>query len=106
MALTPEGKVKAKVKACLECFPGVYSWWPVPAGYGTPSLDLIGCYHGHFFAVETKAPGKKPTPRQRLTIEQMTGAGGAVFVIDGDDGVKLLENWLNAIERNPGERPT
>lgn len=72
---------------------------PVPAGYGTPLLDFIGCYHGYFFAIETKAPGKKPTPRQSLTIEQMREAGGTVFVIDNVDGTGELEEWLDAVQR-------
>lgn len=75
----------------------LYSNWPVPAGFGTPTLDCFGCYYGMFFAVETKAPGKKPTPRQNLVIEQMREAGGAVFVIDGDEGVTRLKDWLDAI---------
>ena len=96
-ANTPENKVKAKIKACIKRFPGVYSNWPVPAGYGTPTLDCFGCYYGMFFAVEAKAPGKKPTPRQDLTINQMAEAGAAVFVIDGDEGVAKLEQWLDAV---------
>lgn len=97
MAKTPEAEVKAKVKACIECFPGVYSNWPVPTGYGVPTLDMIGCYKGLFFAVETKARGKKPTPRQRFVIEEMTRAGANVFVIDGDEGVEKLRSWLDAL---------
>ena len=27
-------------------------------------MDFLGCYRGRFFAIETKAPGKKPTLRQ------------------------------------------
>ncbi len=55
---------------------------PVVSGYGQPSLDYLGCINGRFFSVETKAPGKAPTARQRQTIEKMRSAGAAVFVID------------------------
>lgn len=78
--MTPEGKVKAKVKRLLQKY-GCYQFWPVQTGYGSPTLDCIGCSNGFFFGIETKAPGKRPTPRQRLTIDDMRAAEGAVFVI-------------------------
>lgn len=103
-ANTPENKIKKKVKGLLAEYNLLYSNWPVPTGFGTPMLDLVGCYYGMFFAVETKAPSKKPTPRQRLCIEQMLEAGAAVFVIDGDEGVQELKAWLDGIyERNTGQ---
>lgn len=92
MATTPEGKVKAKVSKLLRDTPGVYYYMPVQAGYGAATLDYIGCYHGKFFAVETKAPGKKPTDRQKQTISTMERADAKVFVIDGD--LTELSNWL------------
>lgn len=81
---TLEGGLKAKVKAFLKDR-GAYFFMPVPTGYGTPTLDFIGCYKGNFFAIETKAPGKKPTPRQTLTIQQMQTRGAYVVWFD---------NWL------------
>ena len=83
--MTPEGKVKAKVKRLLQKY-GCYQFWPVQTGYGAPTLDCLGCHNGFFFGIETKAPGKRPTPRQRLTIEDMEAAEGVVFVV----GEKLL----------------
>lgn len=108
MAQTPEGKVKALVKKTLDKripvgYTSMYTNWPVPAGYGTPMLDLVGCYNGLFFAVETKAPGKKPTPRQEFCIEEMRLAGAAVFVIDGPDGIKQMEKWLDSVDERTGK---
>lgn len=103
---TPEGKVKNAVKKVLTDSKHagyIYSNWPVPTGFGTPMLDCVGCYFGHFFAIETKAPRKKPTKRQQLCIEQMTAAGATVFVIDGPDTLKLLEDWLNAVASRYGK---
>lgn len=91
--MTPEGKVKAQVKKLLAQYP-VYGWWPVPCGYGESSLDYVGCLKGRFFAVETKAPGKKLTERQKQVSKRITAAGGEVFVIDGRDGLEDLEMWL------------
>lgn len=102
--MTPEGKVKAKVKALLKEF-GAYQHWPVQAGYGKPCLDCHGCYKGWYFAVETKAPGKRPTPRQEITIEEIAETGGAVFVVgskqnaDGTySGMKELKAWLASVQ--------
>jgi hypothetical protein len=67
---------------------------PVPAGYGRPTLDFIGCYGGHYFAVETKAKGKKPTPRQMDTIDRMRAAGAEVFIVIGEDDTDQLRHWL------------
>lgn len=92
MATTPEGKVKARVSALLKATNGLYYFMPVPSGYGESTLDYIGCYRGKLFAVETKAPGKKPTNRQQQIIEAILRAGGAVFVIDGD--TTELEQWI------------
>jgi hypothetical protein len=103
VASTPEGRVKNLVKCLLsEYNDAMYFNMPVPTGYGVPMLDFVGCYHGQFFAVETKAPGKKPTRRQNLTIAQMSEAGGAVFVIDGEDSLVELGDWLERTKRNSG----
>lgn len=90
--MTPEGLVKERVKRMLKAY-GAYWHCPVQNGMGAPSLDFICCFKGRYFAVETKAPGKKPTPRQEITMQQIRDAGGKVFVIDGD--CSELEAWLN-----------
>lgn len=93
--MTPEGKVKAKVKKILAKFE-IYGWWPVPSGYGESSLDFIGCINGRFFAIETKAPGKAPTPRQEECIRRMKAAGAEVFVIDDSaQSYRELEVFLH-----------
>jgi hypothetical protein len=90
---TPEGKVKRKVSALLKSYSGLFYTMPVPSGFGESTLDYLGCYRGLFFAVETKAPGGKPTPRQETTIATMRAAGATVFVIDGD--TTDLKLWLD-----------
>jgi len=92
---TPEGKVKLAVKRLLNSYANLYQHWPVLNGMGAPTLDCIGCYMGRYFAVETKAPGQKPTPRQLLTMDAISGAGGRVFVIDGN--LSELERWLTDV---------
>lgn len=94
MASTPEGKVKKTVSSLLKSVPGLFYTMPVPSGFGESTLDYIGCYRGKYFAIETKAPGKKPTDRQNMVIDKMRKAGGKVFVIDGD--LTELKNWIDA----------
>jgi hypothetical protein len=91
--MTPEGIVKAKVKVILKIH-GAYYHMPVMNGMGAPTLDFIGCHMGFFFAIETKAPGKLPTPRQLMTIDTMAKTGAKIFVIDGPKGLEELGNWL------------
>jgi hypothetical protein len=93
---TPEGKVKERVKRILAKHkPQLYAHWPVQAGFGAPTLDCNGAILGHPFTIETKAPKKKPTPRQILTMQEMKVAGYKVFLIDGEKyPYTLLEKWL------------
>lgn len=111
---TPESKVKVKVKALLNDY-GAFHHWPVQTGYGEPTLDCVGCHRGKYFAVETKAPGQKLTPRQELTKERMEQAGAKVFVIGQQEfpyppmrasqfgythsGLMELEAWLLQLMR-------
>jgi hypothetical protein len=48
-----------------------------------------------FFAIEAKAPKKKPTGFQALQIDAIRQGGGRVFVIDGPQGLKEFESWLD-----------
>jgi hypothetical protein len=83
MASTPEGRVKDMVKKVLVTHHAYYHM-PVINGMGAPSLDFVCCHEGRYFAIETKAPGKKLTPRQEGTVKNILAAGGQVFVIDGE----------------------
>jgi len=97
MAQTPEGKVKAAVKKVLtdsKQWGSIYQFWPVQTGYGASTLDCLGCYQGRAFAIETKAPGKKPNKRQAMVIREMEAADMTVFVIDGEEGLGDLRMWL------------
>jgi hypothetical protein len=90
---TPEHKIKTKVNKVLAHWEGVYKFMPVQQGFGAPTLDYLVSVNGHFLGIETKAPGKKPTPRQLETIKQITAAGGTAIVIDGD--MAELNAFLN-----------
>lgn len=93
--MTPEAKVKAAVKVELAR-QSAYKHMPVQNGMGEPALDFHVCHRGMYAAIETKAPGKKPTPRQMQTMHKVLQAGGSVFVIDSTDGADMaaLIMWL------------
>ncbi len=92
---TPEGRIKYKVSDALKRL-GVYRFMPVQNGMGAPALDYYCCVHGHFVAVETKAPGKTLTPRQCITAEAIRNAGGQVFVVDGESSLHAMVAWMEA----------
>lgn len=91
--MTPEGKVKALVKAVLKEH-GAYWHCPVQNGMGAPSLDFIGAFNGLFFAAETKAGNKQMTERQQVTAQSMEKAGAKVFLINEGEGLDALKEWL------------
>lgn len=93
MAATPEGKVKKAIKKVLDAS-GCWQYWPVPSGFGRRTVDVLGCHMGDFFAIEAKAPGKKPTRQQEMELEDIADVGGTVFVIDSVDKVQTLKEWL------------
>ncbi len=107
-----EERVKKHVKRLLTKHNAHY-FMPVQSGYGSASLDFLGCHKGRFLAVETKAPGKHMTPRQELIKDEIEAAGGTVFVVgevfkpgdhvseggsktlkDTFSGMEALEGWL------------
>ena len=82
MALTPEGKVKAKVVKILR-EEGVYYFFPATHGYGRSGVpDIIVCVAGKFLGIECKAGKNKPTALQVHEIEQIRGAGGVAVVVN------------------------
>ena len=107
MATTPEGAVKRKLRKLLDEYPDVYTYWPVPTGFGKTQLDMLGCYRGRFFNVETKAPGKKPTLRQEVELATIGQAMGKSFVIIGTDSPVFdeLRQWLDDLRTTVPHAP-
>jgi hypothetical protein len=85
----------------------MYTYWPVPSGFGRTTIDVIGCYRGRFFAIEVKADGKKPTLRQTQELTRMAMAMGETFVISGtsDPAIDDLINWLDELTETIGNDP-
>ena len=94
MAMTPEGKVKDKVKKYLKEI-GAWYYMPVTNGMGRVGCpDILVCYKGLFMAFETKAPGKikNVTANQEREIADITRANGLALVVDDVEQVKEAIN--------------
>lgn len=100
--MTPEGKVKEKVKRLLAKYKNVDIDMPVPNGFGRWGLDFHCVYRGIPFAIETKAHKKKPTARQEGTIASKRRAGTHVFVVVGvhDPVFDKLKGFLDIITKS------
>ena len=92
--MTPESRVKKKVKAILEKL-GCYYFFPATGGYGKSGVpDVVACFKGAFIGIECKAGSNKPTALQELNLSQIREAGGMAVVIN-EDTVSMLEEWIN-----------
>lgn len=80
--MTPEAKVKARIKRILA-EAGAYYAMPVGTGFGNSGTpDFLVCYLGDFIAIEAKANGNKPTALQEKHLNDIRLAGGIALVID------------------------
>jgi hypothetical protein len=95
--VTPEAKVKKKVRELLEKY-GAYYAMPVTGGYGASGVpDFLVCHHGRFIGIETKAGTNKPTALQLSNMKRIELAGGMTLVVNEsnvDELKNLLENIL------------
>ena len=98
MAMTPEGKVKKKVKEYLQSI-GAWYYMPVSNGMGRVGCpDILVCYKGLFMAFETKAPSKikNVTANQQREIDEITRADGLAHVVDDvAQVIAIMENIKN-----------
>lgn len=104
---TPESRVKKKVRELLVKY-GVYVFSPVQTGFGARTLDLLCCHRGQFFAIETKAAGKKMTEQQCAIGRRIELSLGKVFCISSENQDTCewveLRSWLSSV--SDGMMPT
>jgi len=91
---TPEGRIKARLRSRLNKLPKRYVFMPVQNGMGASTHDYLICVSGCFVSIETKAPGKKMTPRQEIVAQQIREAGGLVFLVDSDEAIDTCLSQL------------
>lgn len=99
--MTPEGRIKTKLKARLKQLNLKYEFWPVQMGFGSTTLDCLLCINGRFVAIETKARGKKLTPRQTKTRLDIEAAGGLVLVVDSEASLDVAMTYLVQLDKVP-----
>lgn len=95
--MTPEGKVKAQVRKWLVAR-DIWYYMPSQNGFGKVGIpDFICCWNGKFFAIETKAPGRRndTTDNQKARIEEIQAAKGWALVVDD---VKQLDEFEDTLK--------
>jgi hypothetical protein len=91
--MTPEKKVKEKVKKILNKL-DCYYCMPSTGGYGSSGVpDIIACYQGIFIGIECKANGNKPTALQQKHLRDISVSGGKSLVID-ETNIDMLEFYI------------
>jgi hypothetical protein len=100
--MTPEGKVKKRVKAILDELK-VYHFSPMQNGMGRAGIpDIVACHNGKFVGIECKAGNNKPTALQERELNRILNAGGEAFVINEENIEQLREEliWMNRQSRD------
>ncbi len=92
MAMTPEAKVKAKIKTILKAN-NVYYAMPIGTGYGSSGVpDFLCCVNGKFVAIEAKAGKGVATALQLKNLGEINKAGGYTCIIN-----ETNLNYLEAV---------
>lgn len=94
-ALTPEGKIKRRVREVLQAHK-IWYFLPGNNGFGKSGIpDFVCIVDGGFVGIECKADKTKtPTALQVATGEQIVLAGGRWFLVRCDEDVAELDKWL------------
>jgi hypothetical protein len=97
--MTPEAKVKAKIKAILKAH-GAYYAMPIGTGLGNSGVpDFIVCHGGRFLGIEAKAGKGKTTALQDKHLREIDKAGGWTLVINEESlELEVLEAILGNME--------
>jgi hypothetical protein len=102
MAMTPERRVKAKVRKVLDKL-GAYYVMPVTGGCGKSGApDFLVCLHGRFMGIECKAGKNTTTPLQEKNLRQVERSGGIALVVN-DENVDAFETELSRMITSTGE---
>jgi hypothetical protein len=95
MAMTPEGKVKEKVKKYLK-EKGIYYIMPATGGYGSSGApDIVVCHKGKFYGLEIKSGANKPTALQMDNLERIEDNGGIAVVINEHNVDSYMELYFS-----------
>ena len=93
--MTPEGKVKVKIREYLKARGDNYSFTPIGSAFGKAGVpDRIVCWRGQFIGIEVKAPGKLKTQTaiQKKAQQEIEKAGGVYLLVDS---VEMVKEWFD-----------
>jgi hypothetical protein len=91
--MTPEAKVKKKVRQVLDAL-GTYYVMPITGGYGNSGApDFVVCFESRFIGIECKAGKGKTTALQEKNLAQIRSAGGLAIVIN-EENINELKDEL------------
>jgi Holliday junction resolvase len=97
MALTPEAKVKARVKKILDAH-GAYYFFPATGGYGRSGVtDIVVCFKGRFIGIECKAGKNEPTALQHAEMDRIVNAGGVAVWVNETNADETVTRILNTM---------
>ena len=92
--MTPEGKVKDKIKALLKRY-GAWYFMTTTAGFGKSGVpDIVGIHKGKGFGIECKAGKGKTTALQDIQLRAIETAGGTALVVNETEGQEALLRFL------------
>jgi len=101
MAMTPEAKVKKKIKETLNSM-GAYFLQPIGTGFGSNgATDIVACYKGLFIGIEAKAGKGKTTALQEFNLKKIEGMGGLALVVNEMNVLlleELIELWVSSVQ--------
>lgn len=97
MAMTPEAKVKKKVKETLHSM-GAYFLQPIGTGFGSMGApDIVVCYKKCFIGIECKAGKGRVTALQQDNLKRIADNGGLALVINENNVAELeslIKSWI------------
>lgn len=97
MGITKEGVVKKSIKDILDEV-GVYYFMPSGNGYGRSAIpDFVGCYKGHFIAIEAKAGNLQATAIQERELTRINSHEGLGICINAEN-IGMLRLLLEGIK--------
>jgi Holliday junction resolvase len=95
MAMTPEAKVKKKIKERLD-YMGAYFIQPIGTGFGSSGApDIVVCHKGKFYGLEIKSGVNKPTALQMDNLNRIEDSGGYAVVINESNVNSYMELFFS-----------
>lgn len=90
-----ERSIEAYLRERVKKAGGIAYKWVSPGNNGVPDR-IVALPGGRIVFVELKAPGRKPTPLQRVQQDRLRALGCDVRVVDSREGVDELIRELMA----------